>query len=172
MVFIATLLFFIFAYYEIYHQFGLESLFSSLSSIFKKLWDDVLIFTGTAIATTERNLETRFKNKHVLFYSIITIVTIATWLIFFMIGDKPQKIKEEKRSEQIKQITPSLFPLADYYLFENNINIDETDLIVKPKFKLKENTIKERLHKDSKEMHRLFIKENKIIKKEMAKLNF
>lgn len=146
--------------------------FSRFFDFFGKVIDDLLVYSGTIIAFAEKSVEKRFHIKHFFLYIVTSVVIIFTWAIFFLVGDKVQENPTTKEKiYSFKPNKPSLFPLADYYLFDNKPHVDKTDLIVKPKLKIEDSLIKKNLLKDIHKVHHLFIKKEKVIKKEMSKFN-
>lgn len=139
---------------------------------FKKFINTLLFRTGDFLPL----IEDLFQNRRSVFYAMVAIVSTVLWLfvslIINMVGEKKNLPQSEfNNSYSAEQKAPVLSPLADYYFFENKIDVEEdTDLIVQPNLGIEMQTMKDSLRQDLGKA-RIFLKDEKIIQQEMSKLN-
>ena len=149
----------------------LKLLLTQFTHSLKKKGDTLLFRTGDLLPL----IEDIFQNRRWVFYTIVAVASTVLWLfislIINMTSSTSDPLKKAEDAYKPEQEAPVLSPLADYYFFKNEIDIEEnTDLIVQPNLGIEMQTMKDSLREDLGKT-RIFLKDERIIQQEMSKLN-
>lgn len=149
----------------------LKLLLAQFTHSLKKKVDTLLFRTGDLLPL----IEDIFQNRRWVFYTIVAVASTVLWLfislIINMTSSPADPLKKAEDAYKPEQEAPVLSPLADYYFFKNEIDIEEnTDLIVQPNLGIEMQTMKDSLRQDLGKT-RIFLKDERIIQQEMSKLN-